>query len=696
MNSGAKLGGQFRPDIAGMRAVAVLAVVLYHAHVSLFRGGFVGVDVFYVISGFLITGLLWRELDRDHRLSFRSFYGRRIRRLLPMSILVIVLTAIASAIVLPPLQAHSALKDGAAAAGYVSNYRFAAVQTNYLTSNLPPSPFQQYWSLSLEEQFYLVWPILLFGVAALWRRRPSRRSAITALAIIAISSFLFGVWLTGRAEPWAFFSLPSRAWELAIGGLVAFASQRLKTMPSLTASILGWLGLLAVLLSAILLSGTVPYPGFAALAPVLGTAAVIAAGCSSPTRGPEAALGRAIPQELGRVSYSWYLWHWPVLVLVPAAIGHSLPLTANLGLATASLLIAVVSYRMIEDPLRRSAWLQAKPWRTLQVGGGLTLATLSVCAVCAVTLPTLNGHGNAPVADLSATGSGSFSNELTSRTAAVHKAVGRSLSKRVVPANLVPPLSSASNDLPKVFFNGCQDYFTVTTLLPCRSAKVSSHSSIVLFGDSHASMWYPAVDAAATKLGVRLVTWAKDACPPILAPSYSTVLQRTYSECYTWRQNVLMGIAKLHPKLVILGVDRFYSAQYGAASYSPEWIKGLSAMVRSIRHLGPRVLVIGPTPEPLGDVPTCLSAHLDATNACTIPLSQGLNKKGESAEARAVNKAGGTYFETINLFCNPKKCPTIVDNLLVFRDDGHITATYSSFLSPVITAELGVVLGRTS
>ncbi|MBO0730332.1 MAG: acyltransferase, partial [Acidimicrobiaceae bacterium] len=223
---------RFRADIEGLRAVAVLAVVLYHAHVGILRGGYVGVDVFFVISGFLITDLLWREVASTRRVSFAAFYARRVRRLLPAAVLVLIVTMAAAARWMPPLQVSSVWKDGLACALYVGNYRFAVQSTNYLSASAPPSPFQHYWSLGVEEQFYLLWPLLLVVAAGvLLRRRPSRQYAAVGLAAIAAASFVASLILTKADEPWAFFSLPTRAWELAAGGLVALAAPSLSRMP---------------------------------------------------------------------------------------------------------------------------------------------------------------------------------------------------------------------------------------------------------------------------------------------------------------------------------------------------------------------------------------------------------------------------------------------------------------------------------
>ena len=387
----------FRKDIEGLRAVAILAVVLYHAHVGAVPGGYVGVDVFFVISGYLITDHLWREVRERRALSFSGFYGRRIRRLLPASFLVLAVTAIASAVILPPLTARSVLKDGLACALYVGNYRFAFVSTNYLTASAPPSPFQQYWSLGVEEQFYLIWPAVLLCASMAWRRRPSRTSAVAVLGVIAVSSCAFSVWLTNANQPWAFFSLPTRAWELAVGGLVALCAPelgRLRGRP-----LVGWIGLGLVAWAVFTYTSTTAFPGTAALVPVLGAAAIIAAGCGDrPAHGPVQILRTSPMQVVGRVSYSWYLWHWPFLILVPDALGHPLSLAQNLGVAGLSFLVAVATFVVIERPVRLSTWLTARPRRSLGLGVALSLGAVGACVLSVVSLPSLTGTGHAPVA----------------------------------------------------------------------------------------------------------------------------------------------------------------------------------------------------------------------------------------------------------------------------------------------------------
>jgi len=690
-----------------MRALAILAVVLYHAHLGVVRGGYVGVDVFFVISGFLITGLLVREAQDTGRVSFSAFYARRVRRLLPASLVVLVVSAVASAAWLPPLQARGVLKDGLASALYVGNYRFALAQTNYLTAAAAPSPFQHYWSLGVEEQFYLVWPLLLVGVSFVWwRGRPSRAAAAAALAALGGGSFALSLWLTQREQPWAFFSLPTRAWELAAGGLVALAAPALarrRPPPDV-----GWLGLGLVLWSVFFLSPSTPYPGVAALAPVLGTAAVLACGCGSTGRGPVLALRATGLQVIGRVSYSWYLWHWPVLVLAPYALGRAVGLGENLLLAAGSFVLAVVTFVLVEQPVRSSTRLQRLSGRrVLQVGGVLSAAAACTCLVVVATLPSVTGHGTAPVAALphvalsraetraraagarpATAPAGWLDAQELAATDAVQKDIRRSLRVRDVPANLQPSLAGADADEPAPFVDGCLDSYLSSAVAPCTFGDTTSSTSVVLFGDSHAAMWFPAVDAAADALGWKLLTLTKATCPPLDLPVFSPVLGRAFTECTQWRENVLARIAAVKPALVVLGVARHYSDVYHFTVYGPQWTAGLSAMVRAVRALGPQVLVLGPVPKPPFDVPGCLSVHLSDAPACTESRSQGINGAGMAAERAAVQGAGGTYLDVAPWFCTRRTCAVVVDDLDVYRDDNHITRTYAAFLTPALQPEL--------
>ncbi|HZE39724.1 MAG TPA: acyltransferase, partial [Stackebrandtia sp.] len=373
-------GITFRPDIEGLRAVAVGAVVLGHAGAPFFHGGYVGVDVFFVISGFLITSLLLRERLGTGRISIKGFYARRVTRLLPASALVVAATLVASWLWLPATRFASIVGDALASAFYLVNDRLAVSGTDYLNADAAPSPLQHFWSLAVEEQFYFVWPVLLIVLTVAWRHRTSiRRKPIAAvLAVLVVVSLAISVVQTSASAPWAYFGTQTRVWELALGALVAVAANRLSAIRSGPAAALTWCGLAAVAVSVLWFDDATAYPGYAAALPVVGAAAVIAGGCARPRGGAGLLLDTGPFQFLGKISYGYYLWHWPVLMIGPAALGVAASLKVNLALVAGALVLALLSYHLIENPVRRRKILKQKPWRGIGLGAALSAGTAAI------------------------------------------------------------------------------------------------------------------------------------------------------------------------------------------------------------------------------------------------------------------------------------------------------------------------------
>ncbi|MFF0818326.1 SGNH hydrolase domain-containing protein [Rhodococcus sp. NPDC003318] len=697
-----RTGSTFRPDIEGLRAGAVVAVVLFHAGVPGLDGGFVGVDIFFVVSGFLITGMLWRDVSTTGTVGLARFYGARARRLLPAAGLVLVVTAFASALLLPPLQARDVLGDEIASALYVGNYRFALHGTDYLAADAPPSPFQHYWSLGVEEQFYLLWPGLIVGAAVLVRHSARRRgTAATAsampyvlvLALVAATSFAVSLAWTDTLPPWAFFSLPSRAWELAAGGLVALSVHGWRRLPSSVAAVAGWAGLALLVLACTRLGETTPYPGTAALLPVLGTVLVIGSGCAASRLGVGRALSLPPVRAVGRVSYSWYLWHWPVLLLVPALLGHSLDLSGRLGAMALSGGLAVLTLHLVENPVRFAAPLRDSASRSLALGAAVTAVAVCTGLVLLVARPVPVGHG-AAAADLTVTAASPVATpavdphdaEVQQLTAQVQAAVTQSAATPEVPSNLSPSLADAPADKPGVFVNGCVRSWLEVGQSECASGDPASTTTVALVGDSHAAMWDPALESAAEQRHWRLETMGKVTCPLLDLPITSPYLGREYTECEQWRDQIIERLQAERPQLIVLSMSRRYGGDFGFTMYGPAWLDSLTRVVAQLRATGAAVLVLGPVPDPHSTVPTCLSAHLDDTTACSPPRPVSVNAAGVAAEAAATTAAGGQYADLTDLFCTADRCPVIVGKNLVFRDDNHLTLEHALALTPVVTA----------
>ncbi len=687
----------FRPDIEGLRAVAVVAVVLFHAGMPGCSGGFVGVDAFFVISGFLITGILCREATATGTVELARFYGARARRLLPAAGLVVVSTAVGAAVLLPPLQARQVLGDAIASALYVGNNRLALRGTDYLAADAPPSPFEHFWSLGVEEQFYLVWPVLVIATAWLVRRRRSGsatpRPYLIVLTVVAALSFATSLIWTRTLPPWAFFSLPARAWELAVGGLVALSVVVWSRLPKSVAALAGWLGLVMVVMACTHFDGRTPYPGSAALVPVIGTALMIVSGCTETRFGVGWVLTRGGVRAIGGLSYTWYLWHWPVLLLAPHVLGHSLGRVGAIGAIVMAAGLAMLTQWAVENPVRFAAPLRNSAVRSLACGGACTAAATCVALAAFVLVPAPVGHGTAAPSLVLAAPRVSATPVVDPRDEAVRQlmaqaqsAVAASTEIHAVPRNLTPSLGNAPGDKADVFGNGCVRSWREVGQGECASGDPASPTTVALVGDSHAAMWNPALEPIAAARHWRLETMSKVTCPLLDLPITSPYLGREYTECEQWRGEVLNRLRIEHPRLIVVGMSRRYGGDFGFVSYDRAWVDALNRMVAQLRAIGSAVLVLGPIPDPHGTVPTCLSEHIDDATACAPARPLGVNDPGVSAEQAAARGGGGQYADLTPMFCTPVRCPVIVGNTLVFRDDNHLTVSYAQTLEPAIGA----------
>jgi peptidoglycan/LPS O-acetylase OafA/YrhL len=665
---------KFRPDIEGLRAFAVVSVVLYHADLFGVHSGFIGVDVFFVISGFLITRLLLEAVGEHGIRSLPTFYTRRIRRLLPAAMTVVVATVAAARIWAPPLSVRPIATDGIFTTFYGLNYRLAVEGTQYLNEGSAASPLQHFWSLAVEEQFYLCWPILIVLVMYLGRRHRNALLGLLLAAIVA-GSFCYSVILTPADAPWAYFSLGTRAWELGLGALVALGASNLARLPAPVAWIGGWLGLAAVVASAFVYDAKTPYPGSAAALPVVGAALLIACGCAV-QGGVGALLGVRPLQFGGRVSYSWYLWHWPMLVIAPMILGHALGWPQRLAVVVLSLAAAFITFKLIENPAR-SLTLPNAQW----FAGGLVLSGSAVLAAAVVIAnpQPLVGTGRAATVAHAPTATPAVAREMKAALVA-------GLRMTNAPRNLTPLPVQAHNDVPISSNDGCHANLLAVTQGPCVYGDKHGKYTVLLFGDSHMQQWQPAFIQAGTYARWRVVNWTKAGCAPQEVAEFNNQLNRVYTECYTWRAQTLRRIAALNPTVVVVtGADveaqNLTSAAFAAATV---------ATVRTLeRTTTSRIVYLEDTPFPGYDVAGCVAAHLDDVKACNLPLGKGYNWSRFRAVDRALRKLGGvTLVDPAGWICAGKACPAVVGNLLVFRDDSHLSPEFSRWLAPWITSLL--------
>jgi peptidoglycan/LPS O-acetylase OafA/YrhL len=377
-DQGPAVSDRFRPDIEGMRAVAVGLVLLYHGFHAPFTGGFVGVDVFFVISGFLITNLLLHEKARTGGISVSRFYARRVRRILPAATLVVLATVFASYRWLGFIAGNEIADDAKWAAVFTANIHFGLLGTDYLGSKLPPSPLQHMWSLGVEEQFYLVWPALLLALMVLVKGARQRIALAISLPVIIGVSVAWSVIQTGSNATWAYFSPLTRAWELALGALVAvLATVAARVRPSWLIELLSLCGIGGIIVSALVLNSSTHYPGSAVILPVVSTALLIAAGCANPRTLVGRALAVGPMQWIGARSYSLYLWHWPFLIIAAEYLGHDLSAMQSTGLLVLAVAATAITYRLIENPVRGARVLATRTTLTLAIGVVLIVVTVA-------------------------------------------------------------------------------------------------------------------------------------------------------------------------------------------------------------------------------------------------------------------------------------------------------------------------------
>ena len=671
----------FRPDVEGLRGVAVLLVVLYHAGLSWLPGGYVGVDVFFVISGYVITGLLLRERTSTGTTSLLGFYARRVRRILPAATLVLITTVIAAHFVLGTALAVQTAVDAKWAAVFLANFHFTNVGTNYLAAQSPPSPLQNFWTLAVEEQFYLVFPTLILLVASLRSRFSLRTKLLATLGVLGVLSLWWSVVQTNTDPNAAYFSPFTRAWELALGAIVALAAPALVRIPRVVAAILTWVGLTGVIVAGLVYTVSTPYPGIAVALPVIGTAMLIAGGTAHPRYGSERLLSTLPFRQLGRISYSLYLWHWPILILAAESQGRSsLPLSSNLWWILVALLASIATLWLVENPIRHSRWLRWRLIASIGMGAVLVGATLLVSSVEAAQVARINwAFWQTPSTTVS-----------TASINTVERLVAVAPTITSVPTDLDPPLQTAQVGYPLT--PGCDPLdYSATEMKPCLFGDPNGEKGMVLYGDSHSAMWFLTIDDIAMAEHWKLWYLGKAACPvellPMVNPGAFGSAGGEYTQCAQWHTYAIAQINRLKPNLVI-ATQEFHDAPGYRTYTSVQWRDGLERFFSSIKVPGVKFDVIGNIPQLSFDPYQCLDTHSLDVQACSAPRAKSLVPYGQ-AEREAVASVGGHYADVTPWFCS-HICTAVIGKYQVYFDQGHLMAPYAIYLGGLMAHALQI------
>jgi peptidoglycan/LPS O-acetylase OafA/YrhL len=673
--AGERRSSRFRGDVEGLRAVAVGLVLLYHAGVPSIRGGFVGVDVFFVISGFLITTQLVSEVDRTGTVSLVRFYARRAKRLLPAAGVVLVVTALLVRLFVPETRWKEIGGDIVGSALYVVNWRFADRSVDYLAEG-QPSPVQHFWSLAVEEQYYLVWPllILLAVLAAKMFKNRIRPALWTGLILVIVPSFAWSLIETAQTPARAFFETTTRMWELGVGAGVALAAGACTRLPRATAVVLGWAGLAAVAASGVLYTENIAWPGYAAALPVAGAAAIIAAGFAVTRGGPASLLGLKPMRWIGGLSYSLYLWHWPLIVVATVYLDGLSPYT-GLAVVVVSVVPAWLTYRMIESPLRHSAAISRSVRLALSVGANFTLVGVAAGLVLLLA-----------VAAVPAVGGASAKNALG---AAVLRDNPRGDPAGAVVDHvdwMTPVPTQATADLPITYADKCDQTQGKTEVLTCRYGDPKGRITVAVVGDSKMAQWIPALQPLAEQNGWRLVTYLKSAC------SFSMAMPEIEGPpCQAWTAGVLDWLKANPPDYVLTSQVNIQGRDANGNFTESAMINGLRSMWTRLRSMGTKVVVIANNPKP-GlpgmDVYECVAKNPDKLSACAFDRNHYASSSAAAQHAAVKGMKGVEIVDLFDAICPLERCPPVIGNVLIYRQGSHITATYVKTLTPRLARAL--------
>jgi len=605
------------PQIQALRALAASLVLIYHA--DLLPGGYIGVDIFYVISGYLITGILLRELENTNSINFPSFYARRFKRLLPSSVVVIVFTGVMSWVFLPASMRQNIGKELIAASTYISNYLFAFWNNDYQNQGVTPSPFIHFWSLAVEEQFYLFWPIALFVLYKFGQRR----GVFIGIASIGAVSFIFSLFLTQSSPIWSFYILPTRAWELALGGLLLVVPKKIfsRGQWSLIATVM-------IVFGAVQFNDRTAFPGTAAILPVLATSLLILSLDKWPPLISHIGENR-VTQWLGEISYPLYLWHWPILVIPTICLSRSLNMWEIVGLLLLTTLLAGLTHTFVETPIRYRKWSNRK---TFVITGFVTSALIALGLFIFAT----------------------YSNSIS-----------------------IPGYGKYSLDeikkLPAINVDGCNRKLGQVISPACTYGDIKASRTIILYGDSHAAQWFPALDKIGRENNFKIISLTKSTCPAAEVEKELIGIYRV-KECQAFRDYAVERISKEKPLAVIMSGMQPFFEPYTKRDALTWWLIGESIALNRIKPHTKYAIYLSDTPLPQQDIPQCLAA----------------GRGSKCDDSKPINPTVATGLLAIDptpWLCG-KDCPAVVDGIVAYRDKSHISHAMSEHLAPNLLASL--------
>lgn len=642
----------YRGDVEGLRAIAVLIVIFSHVGMPGFKGGFVGVDVFFIISGYLITKILVAEIEETSKLNILKFFARRLKRLLPALILMIAVVSLIAVVLLSPFEQVRQAFYAKSAVLWISNIRLAVSSFNYFEHISNENLFLHTWSLGVEGQFYLIFPVIIFLLFRWGKTTESKYYCLLlGLLIIFLISFLFCIYITNRNTLFGFYYLPSRIWQFSLGAMIVplthHYKNRLKSQNWLIWG--GWIGFSAVFISTIIFNENTRYPSAWAIIPSAGSALVIFSGFVKHKNSIGIFLASIFFQRVGHVSYSLYLWHWPIIALGGLFFQND-SFSDKIVLIFAAAFISVITYFLVESPIRKN--------RTFGYVGTI---------FSSLVLTTI-----------------------------LYGLVSQWHSSSYVWLNLPEQkvFSQIAKDLPIIYSQGCDDWYHSSQLKMCLAGDKNAKKTVVLVGDSVGVQWFPAVQSKYKKQDYKVVTMTKSSCPFIDAPFFYARIGREFTECSKWRLSAIEGIKKLNPEIVYIGSDIYQFEKQ-------EFIDGTKKILDEITPFTQQIVIIRPTNGLPFDGLECLSRQrwqkrlIGSVSDCRAKTDNDANRKSYEWLVSISKEYNNVKILDMNdMVCPAGNCSAEMNGLVVYRDSKHLSAHFVESLSQSFDFNVEKIIGH--
>lgn len=662
---------RFRLEIEGLRAVAALLVAAYHVWFGRVSGG---VDVFFVIAGFMVTTTLLGHLERTGRIDIGRYLGRLLQRLLPNALLVLTVVAFASWFLVPTTRRDEVFSEIAASALYYENWELARRSVDYLDRGFTSSPVQHFWAMSIQGQFYLIWLVVFLLAAWIGPRSGVRFRVGVTMALLVAVSFAFSVWFTGVNQPAAYFNTGTRVWEFGVGGLLALSAPWWPALSRRWSWGLGWLGLLAIISCGAVLSVGTSFPGWIALWPVTGATLILLAGHTDAPWSASGLLSSAPMVRLGSVSYALYLWHWPLLVFALTLTGRDqIGLLGGLAVIGAAIGLSFLSTHVVERPIRSRSLQGRRSWSVPLLLTALVLPVAgtgyAVAAASSQVAPSDRGLDAElyPGGRVAGPGAASLTEANT--------------------ADPAPGVVAASDDIPEVYAEGCHQEQSLNEVEVCQYGDPGSDRTMILTGGSHSAHWQPALEVVAERNGWRLMSATKGSCRPathLLPPNSKDpsvvrdpdVPETSRESCRAWNAASADWILEQHPDLVVL------TSTVGVADDETVPTAYLRLWER-FEEQGIEVLAIRDTPRPGRNIPDCLAQEGALTRDCDTVRQEVVDPVSASSDL-GDPPDNVTFADLTDYLCSDEICPPVIGNVLVYSDEDHLTRSYSRTLADAL------------